>query len=241
MFLILTQNIMQIETSYSQVSIGEIVATDFRAAEIFKNAGIDFCCGGKKSLETSCKEKSVDPAVLIGKLKELEKVPVNETQNFNDWDLGFLADYIVNTHHKYVHKSLPELVFYTQKIANVHGSHHPELLEVADLFAKINAELLQHLQKEENVLFPAIKEVLKSNSSESKNTIASEINRMSSEHEFAGGTMDKISEITSGYKVPQDGCNTYQVAFKFLNQFEDDLHVHVHLENNILYPKALGL
>jgi len=174
-------------------------------------------------------------------LKELENIPVSQTQNFNDWDLGFLADYIVNTHHKYVLKSLPELVYYTQKIATVHGSHHPELIEVADLFGKISTELTQHLQKEEEILFPTVKDALKSNSSEARTTIASEIKRMSSEHEFAGDAMDKINEITFGYKVPQDGCNTYNVAFKFLKQFEDDLHIHVHLENNILYPKALAL
>lgn len=227
--------------SYSQVSIGEIVATDFRTAEIFKNAGIDFCCGGKKSLKNACDEKSINPSILIEQLKELENIPATQTQNFNNWELSFLSDYIVNTHHKYVLKSLPELVFYTQKIAKVHGSHHPELIEIADLFGKISAELIQHLQKEEEVLFPAIKDVLKNNSSESRSIITSEIKRMSSEHEFAGGAMDKINEITLGYKVPQDGCNTYNVAFKFLKQFEDDLHVHVHLENNILYPKALNL
>jgi regulator of cell morphogenesis and NO signaling len=232
---------MMKEASYHQISIGEIVAADFRAAEVFKKAGIDFCCGGKKSLDIVCTEKAIDPSLLVKQLKELENIPVSQTQRFNDWELGFLADYIVNTHHKYVLKSLPELVFYTQKIATVHGPHHPELIEVADLFGKINAELLQHLQKEEGVLFPAIKEVLKSNSTEAKVTIASEIKRMSSEHEFAGGAMDKINEITSDYLVPEDGCNTYNVAFKFLQQFEDDLHVHVHLENNILYPKALSL
>jgi regulator of cell morphogenesis and NO signaling len=138
-------------------------------------------------------------------------------------------------------KSLPELVFYTKKIASVHGSHHQELIEVADLFEKINAELLQHLKKEEEVLFPSIKEVINNNSTVVKATIISEISRMSGEHEFAGGAMDKINEITSNYLVPEDGCNTYSVEFKLLHQFEDDLHVHVHLENNILYPKALAL
>lgn len=226
---------------YNEITIGEIVATDFRAAEVFKNAGIDFCCGGKKSLDYACNEKSIDPSVVVKQLQELENVPVNQNQNFNDWGLSFLVDYIVNTHHKYVLKSLPELVFYTQKIASVHGSHHPELIVVADLFEKINTELLQHLKKEEEVLFPSIKEVIKSNSTVAKATIISEISRMSGEHEFAGGAMDKINEITSNYLVPDDGCNTYNVAFKLLHQFEDDLHVHVHLENNILYPKALAL
>ena len=232
---------MSISKEYNETTIGEIVAGDFRAAEIFKNAGIDFCCGGKKSLYSACNEKSIDSSVVVKQLKELENVPVNQSQNFNDWDLGFLADYIVNTHHKYVLKTLPELVFYAQKIASVHGSHHPELVVISDLFEKINGELLQHLKKEEEVLFPSIKEVMRSNSNEAKATILSEINRMSGEHEFAGGAMDKINEITSGYHVPADGCNTYNVTFKLLQQFEDDLHVHVHLENNILYPKALAL
>ncbi len=232
---------MSENNKYEEITIGEIVASDFRAAEIFKNAGIDFCCGGKKSLDSACNEKSIDPSVVVKQLKDLENVPVNQNQNFNDWGLSFLADYIVNTHHRYVLKSLPELVFYTKKIASVHGSHHPELIEVAGLFEKINTELLQHLKNEEEVLFPAIKEVINSNSAVARATIQSEISRMSGEHESAGGAMDRINEITSGYLVPEDGCNTYNVAFKLLKQFEDDLHVHVHLENNILYPKALAL
>jgi regulator of cell morphogenesis and NO signaling len=226
---------------YSEISIGEIVAADFRAAEIFKKAGIDFCCGGKKSLANACNEKSVDPALIEEQLKVLKNVQVSQNQNFNEWELSFLIDYIVNTHHKYVLNTLPELVLYTQKIASVHGSHHPELIEVADLFGKINGELLQHLKNEEEVLFPSIKEVLKCNSAEAKAVIISEIKRMSGEHEFAGGAMDKINEITSDYLVPEDGCNTYSVTFNLLRQFEDDLHVHVHLENNILYSKALAL
>jgi regulator of cell morphogenesis and NO signaling len=131
-------------------------------------------------------------------------------------------------------------VAYTEKIASVHGDRHSELREVARLFSQINEELLQHLKNEEEVLFPAIKEVLKSGSKVAKATIKSEISRLSDEHEFAGGAMDKINVITSGYMVPDDGCNTYQVAFRLLRQFEDDLHTHVHLENNILYPKAIA-
>jgi regulator of cell morphogenesis and NO signaling len=228
-------------SSTKETTIGEIVAADFRAARIFKDAGIDFCCGGNKSLEMACKEKAIDQILLEQQLNELENLPADQTHNFMDWDLGFLSDYIVNTHHKYVIKTLPELVFYTKKIASVHGSHHPELIEVAELFGEINTELMQHLQKEEEVLFPAIKDALQSNSNVAKSTIGSEIRRMSLEHEFAGGAMDKINIITSNYKVPDDGCNTYRVTFDLLQQFEDDLHNHVHLENNILYPKALKL
>ena len=237
--LILIYLVMTTTSSTPELTIGEIVAADFRAAGIFKKAGIDFCCGGNKSLEKACEEKSIDLALVELQLEELRNIPADQTRNFMVWDLGFLSDYIVNTHHKYVITTLPELVFYTKKIASVHGAHHPELIEVADLFATINAELLQHLQKEEEVLFPAVKEALRNNSRKAKTKIASEISRMSLEHEFAGGAMDKINVLTSKYQVPADGCNTYHVTFGLLQQFEDDLHNHVHLENNILYPKAL--
>jgi len=226
---------------YRNVKIGEIVTNDFRAAEIFKNAGIDFCCGGNQSLEQACSEKKIDVAELEAELAKLEKTMVNALHNFNEWSLDFLSDYIVNTHHKTVRKLLPQLLAYTQKIEQVHGAHHPELVEIAGLFSQINDELLQHLRNEEEVLFPAIKELLRTNSAEAKATVISEITRMTGEHEFAGGAMDKINVLSDNYSVPADGCNTYKVAYKLLEQFEDDLHIHVHLENNILYPKALYL
>jgi regulator of cell morphogenesis and NO signaling len=222
-------------------SLGEIVAADFRAASVLTKTGIDFCCGGKKSLREACAEKHLDPVLLIMKLDELDNAPAAPGQNFNDWPLDFLADYIVNTHHRYLKKSLPELVFYTQKIAGVHGGHHPELLDVSRLFRELSWELSQHLQHEEDVLFPAIKEALKSSSKETVKILSGEINRLAGEHEFAGSSMDKIHDITDGFQVPEDGCNTYQVTFKLLKQFEDDLHIHVHLENNILFTKALKL
>jgi regulator of cell morphogenesis and NO signaling len=224
-----------------EMTIGEIVALDFRAAEIFKHAGIDFCCGGKKSIGTACSELGISKDDLMLKLEELKSTPNTSTNKFNEWETGFLCDYIVNTHHKYVLRTLPDLVGYTTKIAAVHGDNHPELKDVAEIFSRINTELLQHLRNEEEVLFPSIKEVLKSGSENAKTKIKSEIERMSGEHEFAGGAMDRINVITSGYSVPADGCNTYQVTFRLLAQFEDDLHTHVHLENNILYPKALEL
>ena len=221
-------------------TIGEIVALDFRKAEVFKKYGIDFCCGGKVSISEACTDKGIDRIMLEMDLKKAAVTAIDPTQDFNNWEPAFLCDYIMNTHHKYVLKTLPELVFYTQKIAAVHGEHHPELIEVADLFDTINTELLQHLKKEEEVLFPAIKEAFStSGQSSPKSIIASEIERMSAEHELAGGAMDRINQITGNYAVPDDGCSTYHVSFKMLSQFEADLHRHVHLENNILYPKAL--
>jgi len=229
------------QNSYKSALLGELVTDDFRIAEVFMHAGIDFCCGGKKTLEQACREKNIDLKLIEEEIRAIEQAPVLSNVNFKEWEPGFLADYIINTHHKYVLKTLPELVYYTKKIASVHGQHHPELIEVAKLFEEISKELQQHLQKEEEVLFPAIKSAVQHSTIELKSTISSEIARMSREHEFAGGAMDKINELTAGYMVPEDGCNSYQVAFKMLKQFENDLHIHVHLENNILYPKALKL
>lgn len=223
------------------ISIGEIVALDYRAAAIFKEAGIDFCCGGKKSIDETCSVKGIEKHELIQKLEALESTPNTTTHNFNEWDLGFLCDYIINTHHKFVIRALPELVQYTQKISSVHGANHSELVELTDLFLKINRELLQHLKKEEEVLFPAIKEASESVTPQLRELIASEISRMNEEHEFAGGAMDSINKLTNNYSLPADSCNTYNVTFKLLRQFEDDLHNHVHLENNILYPKSLKI
>ena len=229
------------EEEINMLTIGEIVARDFRAASVFKEAGIDFCCGGKKGFSETCSENGIEETGLKEKLRELESFPDTGTHNYIEWDPVFLCDFIVNTHHKYVLKALPELLLYTAKIYDVHGDRHPELKEVATLFSEINRELLQHLKNEEEVFFPAIREYLSTGAEKAKDVIISEIKRLSAEHEFAGGAMDKICVITNKYQLPADSCNTYNVTFKLLQQFEDDLHVHVHLENNVLFPKITQL
>lgn len=228
--------------NYKALKIAEIVTDDIRTAEVFKKVGIDFCCGGHQNLAEACQQQNINLEELEASLEEaVTSSNSNFAHNYKDWNLDFLCDYIVNTHHKTVLRLLPQLTVYTKKIAEVHGANHPELIEIERLFAEINTELLQHLAHEEEVLFPAIKEQLKASNETAKKTILSEITRMEDEHEFAGGAMDKINVLSKGYKVPEDGCNTYRVTYKLLEEFEDDLHVHVHLENNILYPKALAL
>ncbi len=185
-----------IQDSYENALLGELVTDDFRVAEVFKHAGIDFCCGGKKTLAQACREKNIDLKSIKEEIQAMEKAPALPDMNFKDWEPGFLADYIINTHHKYVLKTLPDLAYYTNKIASVHGQNHPELIIIARLFAEISRELQQHLQKEEEVLFPAIKAAVQNNTIELQSVISSEIARMSNEHEFAGGAMDKINELT---------------------------------------------
>lgn len=228
------------ETELNQ-TIGDIVAKDYNAASVFREAGIDFCCGGNKTLENACAEKGIDPEKLVRDLEKAESGRGGVTLKFNEWEPGFLCDYIINVHHTFVRKSLPELVHYTQKIAGVHGERHPELQEVARLFRQINDELLAHLKKEEEVLFPAIKRMSGENKAEAKRIVNAELNSLTAEHESAGNSMDRINVITGNYKVPADACNTYRITLDLLEKFEFDLHTHVHLENNILFPKSLKI
>ncbi|MFN8209953.1 MAG: iron-sulfur cluster repair di-iron protein [Bacteroidales bacterium] len=225
----------------SQQQLGDIVANDFRTASILSNAGLDFCCGGKKTLDQACREKGISTDKIAEKIESIHAEPETPGQNYREWAPAFLCDYIVNTHHTYIYRTLPNLVFFTEKIANVHGQRHLELIEIASIVKKLNDELLSHLRNEEEILFPAIKSISTAFSKEAAATIKSEISRMNGEHEFAGESMDRINGMTRGYKVPDDGCDTYRVSFRLLEQFEKDLHIHVHLENNILFKKALAI
>ena len=227
--------------NYISKTIGEIVTDDFRTAAIFNKNHIDFCCGGKKILDQACEELGLEANTIKEQLEKIKTLPFNHLSDYKNWKLDFLCDYLVNTHHQFVMDTLPDLLYYTLKIADVHGNRHPELIEVANLFSRINLELLQHLKNEEEVLFPAVKNLLNNNDPPAKEIIKAEISRMTGEHEFAGGAMDQINKLTNHYKLPEDNCNTYKITFNLLEQFEDDLHVHVHLENNILYPNTLKL
>ncbi|MCK9344069.1 MAG: iron-sulfur cluster repair di-iron protein [Massilibacteroides sp.] len=221
--------------------VGDIVTEDYRAAEVFKGYGIDYCCGGNQSLGQAASDKKIDVAELELKLNNLDTVAASRHLSFSDWKLDFLSDYIVNEYHNKVYRVLPELRNYLEKIVKVHGANHPELKEISKLFSLINTELPIHQHQEEDVLFPAIKELVNTDSSEAKRIISSQFAQMMDEHELIGGTMDKIKVLSKNYVVPADGCNTYRVTYKLLEEFEDDLHAHVHLENNILFPKALTL
>lgn len=228
-------------------SIGELVAKDFRKAQVFKKYGIDFCCGGKKSIQQVCEEKGLDANVVE---KELQAIPDASTSNETDyasWEPSFLADYIVNVHHKYVREAIPALYEYTYKIARVHGGRHPELLEIAKHFTNVANELEAHMPKEERVLFPFIKQLVEAKKSGVQldkpafGSIQNPINMMEMEHEAAGESLEAIRALSNDFALPVDACATYTVAFKKLQEFEDDLHRHIHLENNILFPKAIEL
>lgn len=222
----------------AQQTVGQIVADDYRASQIFRAKGMDFCCGGKKTLSSVCKAKNIE---LDEVLKELSALQDSETEqhHFNEWNLDFLADYIVQNHHSYVRKMLPELKFYADKVARVHGDSYPQLLEVLEKVDQLSYELLDHLEKEEIDLFPQIKEMVQQkNSGLAKGSL---LEILEAEHENAGEIMSEIESLTDNFTPPEDACASFRVLFKNLEGFQKDLHKHVHLENNILFPKALEL
>lgn len=234
--------------SENNETLGEIVANDFRTAEIFKKYELDFCCDGKKTVREACADKGVDYKLVEEDLQHVDTVVASRPLPYNEWGLDFLADYIVNTHHTYVRKTVPDLRKYAAKVAQVHGGNHPELLEIYAIVEEVGTELLNHAVKEERVVFPYIKEIyaakingtpLQQNAS--LGSVRGPINLMEMEHEVVGRSVDKIREISNNYALPEDACASYSLLYKMLEEFEDDLHVHVHLENNILFPKALEI
>jgi len=225
-------------------TIGEIVAADFRTATVFENHGIDFCCGGTVALETTCAEKELDLATILSELAAVENEPADRSQNYSSWALPFLIDYIVNTHHTYLKENDEQIAAYARKIADVHGGHHPEVIRISAIFDKIAADMATHLIEEENVFFPAIKRVeaariggLTADINDLE-TIRASLLTLHREHEAIGDAVHTIRHLSKNYAIPDDVCNTFVVTYKKLKEFEDDLHKHVHLENNILFRKA---
>jgi regulator of cell morphogenesis and NO signaling len=227
-------------------TIGQIAVKDLRKAEVFKKYGIDFCCGGKKTVREVCREKGIDATKVEQELQQVNNENKTDNNAYNEWELDFLADYIVNTHHRYVRKYLPELRGYALKVAQVHGNRHPELLEIQKLVETINEELTEHMVNEEKVLFAYVKKIVNARNNnlpldkEGRN-LASLIDELEQEHDYVGRCLDKIRALSNDYAIPDDACASYKLLFKMIQEFEDDLHIHIHLENNILFPKAVEM
>jgi regulator of cell morphogenesis and NO signaling len=234
-------------TATLDMTIRDIVANDFRAAAVFQRRGIDFCCRGNRSVEDACRDGSVTAEELLREVADATASPAAGGPRFNSWDLGMLAAYIVANHHGFVRQAIPALLTHTQKIATVHGGPHPELHEVAALFEGVAKEMTSHMMKEEEILFPYIAGLAVASRGVSGapsapfGTVRNPIRMMEADHESVGDAMARIRELTDGYRVPEEACTTYRVCLQELEAFERDLHEHVHLENNILFPKAARL
>ncbi|WP_338733881.1 iron-sulfur cluster repair di-iron protein [Mangrovimonas cancribranchiae] len=227
--------------------IGSYVANDYRTAAVFSKYGIDFCCKGHRTIQEVCEKKDIDSNVLLDDLNAIMTSHSGESIDYKSWPLDLLADYIEKKHHRYVEEKIPVLKQFLAKLCKVHGSRHPELFEINELFTASAGELAAHMKKEELILFPFVKKMVKATMSGQPikvpgfGTVENPIATMMEEHDNEGERFRKIAELTNNYNPPADACNTYRVTFAMLNEFEQDLHLHIHLENNILFPEATKL
>jgi regulator of cell morphogenesis and NO signaling len=211
---------------------------------VFKRHGIDFCCGGGKPVREACKSKGIDPEIVFSEIESLE-ISTAES-DFDKMPLDDLAEYILTNHHSYVKKSLPIITQFANKVAKVHGHAQPETVKIAELFHSVSQELEMHLLKEERMLFPYIIELVRSRGDGESiqapfGTVKNPIKMMEQEHESAGEIFREIEMLSSNFTPPSHACNTYKALYFHLKEFQDDLHIHIHLENNILFPKAIDL
>ncbi len=227
-------------------TVAELVTENIKTAHVFKKYGIDFCCGGGITIQKACEKANVNLTDLENDLLHIENA-VTGGHNYNSWPIDFLTDHIINIHHAYVAESIPLLLQYGEKVKRVHGHHYNELHEIQDLLTEVAGELSAHMKKEELILFPFVKKLVKAKNEGSElpethfGTVDSPIKMMEAEHEEAGAILRRISELSSNYSPPSGACNTYRAFYAKLDEFEQDLHQHIHLENNILFPKTLSL
>lgn len=227
-------------------TLSEIVNEQFQTASVFEKYHLDYCCKGRRSLQKACEDENLPVDKIIADLQNVFTAPKNEL-DFNNIKLYLLADYIVQTHHGYVKKESPVIISYLQKVCSKHADKHPELHQINKLFTEVAGEMVEHMRKEEVILFPRIKQ-LEQNGFEpilpDKQTpgyLEMPIMILENEHEDAGNKLDAIRKLTNNYTPPADSCTTYKLMYACLHAFETDLHQHVHLENGILFPKALML
>lgn len=239
---------LTIETNLANKTIGELVRENIRAGKVLKRNGIDFCCGGKKTLIKACEEKGIDLNSIQNELIDAMSTnnPFREI-NPDKWGLDFLCDYIENIHHSYVKQNIPVITELSKKVARVHGAHAPEVIKIKELFAEVVKELAPHMQKEELLLFPFIKKMNAAIKNEAVvtaphfRTVKNPIAMMEKEHEVAGELMEEIYLLSNSFTLPEWACNSYKLLYHSLNEFREDLHRHIHLENNILFPKAIKM
>ncbi len=231
----------------SQKQIGQFVAEDFRTASVFNQYGIDFCCKGDRTLEEVCQMKAIDTEEVLGKLMEIQFSNTQQSIDYKSWPLDLLTDYIEKKHHRYIEEKTPILRQFLDKLCKVHGGRHPELNKINELFNLSAGELAAHMKKEELILFPFIKKMVKAKiegsviQSPKFGTVEDPIAMMKHEHDNEGERFRQIANLSNNYTPPTDACSTYEVTFAMLDEFEKDLHLHIHLENNILFPEAIKL
>lgn len=231
------------ENLNSAISVGEFVVRNPDKAAVFEKLGIDYCCGGKRSLNEVCAEKKLELSKVIEMLSSTANSPTNTRYiDVQEMALSFLVDHIVDTHHAYLRREIPRIKALLEKTIAAHGAGHPELKKIQITFVQMAEELFMHMHKEEEILFPAIRALEGATSCPDFHcgSIANPINVMEMEHDSAGNALLTIKTLSKAYDVPEDACPTYSSLLYSLKDLEEDLHQHIHKENNVLFPRALA-
>jgi len=225
-------------------TVRELAVEIPNATRVFEKLGVDYCCGGHKPLDEACVEANISVDRVLAELeKSVDTSTDTTTRDWNEAPVAELVDHIINKHHAYVKSEIPRLQALIVKVVSVHGKNHPELESVQAAFGELAAELVAHLQKEELILFPYVKKMASGGHTAPScfGTVQNPIRMMMAEHDNAGARLREMREATSNYTLPTDSCFSYGTLFSALVQFEADLHQHIHLENNILFPRAIEL
>lgn len=226
------------------VTIGEIVAENYNAAGIFRKYGMDFCCGGGITLSKACQKRNVNADELIHELQKLSEGISDKNENYLASEPEYLIEHIINTHHQFVRYKIEEISVYAEKVARVHGERHPENVEINQTFKELSREMMDHMEDEEKTVFPLISSISTKRkmgepiSPDDVNELTRQLQLMEDDHEGAGNLMAMIRKQSNNFTPPVDACATYRILYQNLRGFEEDLHKHVHLENNVLFKKA---
>jgi regulator of cell morphogenesis and NO signaling len=228
-------------------TVREIALEQPTSIRVFEQFGIDYCCGGRKPLAEACVARNLEIDSVIAALEAAAENPATEVENWAEKSLESLSSHIVTTHHAYVNRELPRLAQLAEKVVNRHGSTRPELPAIATTLTQLEEELIQHQAKEEVILFPYIARLEKfvsNGTPKPRNcfgTVANPIAMMVLEHDAAGALMADIRRLSGNFTTPPDACPTFHAFYDGLREFKQDLHQHIHLENNILFPRAIAL
>jgi regulator of cell morphogenesis and NO signaling len=227
--------------------VGEIAAASPRAKKVLEDGGVDYCCGGEKSLHDACMHSNVSHEEILKRLQENSKQAGPDEANWASASLSDLTKHIREKHHRYVREVVPRVSALLGKVKAKHGQNHTELAGIEELFLDLGKDMYSHMQKEEQILFPYIEALERSVEGKGTleppffQTVRNPVQMMMQEHDSAGEALRAMRKMSSAYQAPVDGCESYRELYRSLEEFEGDMHTHVHLENNILFPRAVEL
>ena len=230
-----------------ETKVKDVALSNSAARQILEDAGLDYCCGGGKSLHEACLHADVPAEQILNRLRENSKHVSSDEANWTSAPLSDLTRHIFERHHRYVREAIPRIRTLLDKVGAKHGERHPEITGIQTLFIEVGQEMIMHMQKEEQILFPYIDALARARSAHGSveppffQTVRNPIQAMMKEHDAAGELVKQIRKASSEYTAPADACTSYKALYQDLREFEADLHQHVHLENNILFPRAVEM